>query len=118
MNWRKLIAVGTALTAVGAFVPTPVMQKCVAVAANILDGAEDKDLEYGDVLYRTASRLEEVKEDDGTSAYEEVEYVQIRGLKSSAKGDIVIPDEIDGVNISSAKSGSVPVKLSGEYSKR
>lgn len=113
MNWRKLIAVGTALTAVGAFVPTPVMQKCVAVAANILDGAEDKDLEYGDVLYRTASRLEEVKEDDGTSAYEEVEYVQIRGLKSSAKGDIVIPDEIDGVKVTDVYFGYDVSGMSG-----
>ena len=113
MNWRKLIAVGTALTAVGAFVPTPVMQKCVAVAANILDGAEDKDLEYGDVLYRTASRLEEVKEDDGTSAYEEVEYVQIRGLKSSAKGDIVIPDEIDGVKVTDVYFGNDVSGMSG-----
>lgn len=113
MNWRKLIAVGTALTAVGAFVPTPVMQKCVAVAANILDGAEDKDLEYGDVLYRTASRLEEVKEDDGTSAYEEVEYVQIRGLKSSAKGDIVIPDEIDGVKVTDVYFGNDVSEMSG-----
>lgn len=113
MNWRKLIAVGTALTAVGAFVPTPVMQKCVAVAANILDGAEDKDLEYGDVLYRTASRLEEVKEDDGTSAYEEVEYVQIRGLKSSAKGDIVIPDEIDGVKVTDVYFGYDVSEMSG-----
>lgn len=113
MNWRKLIAVGTALTAVGAFVPTPVMQKCVAVAANILDGAEDKDLEYGDVLYRTASRLEEVKEDDGTSAYEEVECVQIRGLKSSAKGDIVIPDEIDGVKVTDVYFGYDVSGMSG-----
>ncbi|MBR5164773.1 MAG: leucine-rich repeat protein [Ruminococcus sp.] len=99
MNWRKLIAVGTALTAVGAFVPTPVMQKCVAVAANILDTAENEEFEYGDVICWKVKNLVKVEKDDGTVTYEEEEYIRVGNIKDSAKGDIVIPDEIDGLKV-------------------
>ena len=99
MNWRKLIAVGTALTAVGAFVPTPVMQKCVAVAANILDTAENEEFEYGDVICWKVKNLVKVEKDDGTATYEEEEYIRVGNIKDSAKGDIVIPDEIDGLKV-------------------
>ncbi|SEL36849.1 Leucine rich repeat-containing protein [Ruminococcus sp. YRD2003] len=103
MNWRKILAVGTAMTAVGVFVPTPIVQKCASLVAYAIE--YNDALEYGDFLYLKGSRLEEVEEDDGTSAYEEVEYIEIVDIKSNAKGDIVIPDEIDGLPVTDVLSG-------------
>ncbi|MBO7396384.1 MAG: hypothetical protein J6U16_09775, partial [Ruminococcus sp.] len=103
MNWRKILAVGTAMTAVGVFVPTPIVQKCASLVAYAIE--YNDALEYGDFLYLKGSRLEEVEEDDGTSAYEEVEYIGIVDIKSNAKGDIVIPDEIDGLPVTDVLSG-------------
>ena len=111
MNWRKILAVGTAMTAVGVFVPTPIVQKCASLVAYAIEG--DGTLEYGDFLYRKGSRLEEVEEDDGTSAYEEVEYIEIIGIKDTAKGDIVIPDEIDGLKVTDVYFTDINLRNNG-----
>ena len=97
MNWKKLIAVGTALTAIGVSMPTPLVQKCAALADELIE--EAKNLEYGDLTYRVETKLVRVEGEDGTATYDEVSTIYVNGIKSSAKGDVVIPDEIDGVKV-------------------
>ena len=90
MKLKRFLAAGTAMFAVSAIVPTPLMQKCISMVF------ADEELTYGDFIYRINKGAEYNLE---TGNYETREYIRVFGLSSSAKGDIVIPDEIEGQKV-------------------
>ncbi|MDO4863283.1 MAG: leucine-rich repeat domain-containing protein, partial [Ruminococcus sp.] len=91
MKLKRILAVGTAMLGVSAFVPTPIVQKCVSMVF-----ADDDSLSYGDFTYRISSSSVYNSE---TGKYESHEYARVFKLADSAKGDIVIPDEIEGYKV-------------------
>ena len=90
MKLKKILAVGTAMFAVSAIIPTPIVQKCVSIVF------ADESLTYGDFTYTIRTRLTYNEETDEFDSYE---YAAVFGLSSSAFGDIVIPDEIEGYKV-------------------
>lgn len=90
MKLKRMLAVGTAMLGVSAFVPTPIVQKCVSLVF-----ADDTQT-YGDFVYRVNKSTEY---DWNTGKSTSHEYVSIIGIADSAKGDIVYPDEIDGLKV-------------------
>ena len=89
MKLKRILAVGTAMLGVSALVPTPIVQKCVSMVF-----ADEQT--YGDFTYTISSGA--VYNPD-TQEYESHDYARITKLASSAKGDIVFPDEIEGYKV-------------------
>ena len=92
MKLKRILAVGTAMLGVSAFVPTPIVQKCVSLVF-----ADESELTSGDFIYRVNKNT---NYDWSTGESTTREYVSILRLTDSAEGgDIVFPDEIDGINV-------------------
>ena len=94
MNWRKLLAVSTALVAVGTFVPTSVVQKCVSLVYAATDTVPTVQPEFTYEKY-----VYEYGTDENGAA--DTYAIRITGFSSDASGDIIIPDEIDGLTVRS-----------------
>ncbi|MBO7394497.1 MAG: leucine-rich repeat protein, partial [Ruminococcus sp.] len=98
MNWRKILAVTTAMAAVGAFTPSTVVQKCVSMvfaAEETVVTVQPTSFTY----YQSYDGSKTVENDDGTTSNVTVYCASITGFEGEAAGDIVLPDEIDGMPV-------------------
>lgn len=98
MNWRKILAVTTAMAAVGAFTPSTIVQKCVSMvfaAEETVVTVQPTSFTY----WKSFDGSDEIKNPDGTVEYNERYSAWITGFEGEAAGDIVLPDEIDGLPV-------------------
>ena len=98
MDWRKILAVGTAMAAVGAFTPTSLVQECayrVFAAEESVVTVQPTAFTY----YRDYDGSKTVENDDGTTEEVSVYCAAITGFEGEAAGDIVLPEEIDGLPV-------------------
>ena len=75
MKLKRILAVGTAMLGVSAFVPTPIVQKCVSLVF-----ADESELTSGDFIYRVNKNT---NYDWSTGESTTREYVSILRLTDS-----------------------------------
>ncbi|MDO4862847.1 MAG: leucine-rich repeat protein, partial [Ruminococcus sp.] len=98
MNWRKFLAVGTALAAVGAFTPTDLVQKCASMVFAVEESVVTVQPEFTYEKYVNGYDVE--YNDDGSTKSTTPRYIiAITGFSDDAAGDIVIPDELGGLPV-------------------
>ena len=99
MNWRKILAVTTAMAAIGAFVPSSVVQKCASMVFAVEESVVTVQPEFTyDTIFDYS---EEITNDDGTTEWITHYCLSITGFSDSAAGDIVIPEEINEYKVKS-----------------